>query len=178
MPSIHIYEYTIPNSRYHLNNFRNAAGKLTGAKYSTTQSLDTTTEPTKLTGKEKLQAKKEKKNALPNNKSNTVLPADGGTTRQRLHRALENVGDASKAKLTLPSNRKQRTLHKFGKALGLKTVFFKTTDPDTRINGFTYPGMDEPWTQQLNAVDHCQRSTLFPANINQRHFSKECFLIF
>jgi len=111
------------------------------------KSIDKTGENAKLSGKEKLkalfQSKKDKKDALRKSKRDKVLSKTGSITRQRLYAAIENIGDASKAKITIPANRKQKTLNKLGKALGLKTVFFKTSDPDTNITGFTYPGTDQ-----------------------------------
>ncbi|RJR10437.1 hypothetical protein C4588_03265, partial [Candidatus Parcubacteria bacterium] len=69
-----------------------------------------------------------------------VLPAN--SNKQRLDRAIEYAnGDPSKARITpIPSNPKERAISKVAKIFGLKSVLFKTSDPGTRITGFTYPG--------------------------------------
>lgn len=89
------------------------------------------------------QSKKEKQNALRNNQRDKTSSDTGGPTRQRLRRAIAQVGDPDKAKITIPSNQKERALQKLAKALGIKPVYFRTTDTATRVTGFYFPGTDE-----------------------------------
>lgn len=86
---------------------------------------------------------KEKQDALHNNKQNQASSDTGSSTRQRLRRAITQVGDPDKAKITVPSNQKEKALHKLAKALGIKPVYFRTSDTATRVTGFYFPGTDE-----------------------------------
>jgi len=87
--------------------------------------------------------KKEKQDALYNNKRDKTPSYPGSLTRQRLHRAIAQVGDPDKAKITVPSNQKEKTLGKLAKAFGIKPVYFRTSDTATRVTGFYFPGTDE-----------------------------------